>query len=198
MKTLLPKGEYSKEFLKFFDYAVEYLEKHNKKLEIHNVSYLKKEGKCGGYFDGDKIVIAGKSSNFCQIFLHEWSHGNQIVEDSPLLYKEFYWDRFEIDSFNDLYNLILIERDCEVRASKTNKKWNLFDPTEYNKNANAYLHLHHFIFLKKRYISMPDLHDKKILDLMPDKIVSAQSLKKIDMDIMKVFDSLLKKSRPKR
>ena len=121
MKTLLPKGEYSKEFLKFFDYAVEYLEKHNKKLEIHNVSYLKKEGKCGGYFDGDKIVIAGKSSNFCQIFLHEWSHGNQIVEDSPLLYKEFYWDRFEIDSFESLYNLSHDSRYFHIHLPRSSK-----------------------------------------------------------------------------
>ena len=193
MKAKLPKGKYSEEFLKFFDYATKYLKKHNKKLEIHDVSYLKKEGKCGGYCDGDKIVIAGKSSNFCQIFLHEWNHEKQIVENSPLLNKEFYWDRFEIDSFDDLYNLILIERDCEIRSLKTNKKWNLFDPIEMAQRANAYLHLHNFMFLKKRYISMPDLHAKEIIDLMPDKIVSAQSLRKIDMDIMNVFEKLLKR-----
>ena len=192
MKALLPKGEYSKEFLKFFDYVLGYLKKHNKELKIHNTSYLIKEGKCGGYFDGDKIAVSGKSSNFCQILAHEFAHCQRFIEECPLLNKEFYWDRFEVDSFDDLYNLILIERDCEIRVLKLNRKWNLFDADIHNKEANAYLHLHHFMFLKKKYISMPDLYAKEIINLMPDKIVSAKSLKKINMDIMKVFERALK------
>ena len=197
MKALLPKGEYSKEFLRFFDWTIKYLEEHGKELEIKNTAYVLNDGKCGGYCDGNKIVVAGKSSRFCQVLAHELSHLFDYINEFPLLNNYFYWDRFEIDSFESLYNLILIERHCELGVLKLNRKWNLFDPIIYAKSANAYLHLHHFIFLKKMYISMPDLHSKEILDLMPDKIVSAKSLKKIDMDVMLVFDSLLKKSRGK-
>ena len=111
MKTL-PKGEYSEGFLKFFDYSISYLKKHNKGLEIHNVSYLIKEGKCGGYCDGEKIVIAGKSSNFCQIFLHEFCHILQIEEDFRLLYKDFYWERVEKRFFEGFLQPHLIQTDC--------------------------------------------------------------------------------------
>lgn len=193
MSKLPPYLELSENFLKFYSWAADYLKSHNKKIDIRPVSYLRNQGKCSGYCDGQKIVIAGKCGYFEEVFTHEFGHCVQSINNSPLWKDNFYWDsKFRVKDFNSLLSLILLERDCDIKVINLSEKWGLFDNKLYSKQANAYLHLHHFIFLNKRYIDFPNLYHPDILNLMPDKIMPEHSVSTIDMNVMKIFDSLFR------
>jgi len=186
--TELPKKRYSAEFLKFYEFACKKAEKHGKIIDIRDSKFVLFEGKCQGYCDGDQVVVAGRIKNFESVFVHEVSHLEQSIENSPHWLSADHWPKkFKIEDFEDYFKIIQMERDCEIRSVKHGKRWGLFDINNYIKRANSYLIFYHFAFLRKKWVYFKNLYCKEILDEMPSKIFSEESLKKIDMDLMRLY-----------
>jgi len=193
VNSKLPKGNYSRGFLKFFDWLLEYCEKHNKGIDIRDSTYVVSNGRCGGYCDGEKIVIAGKSEYFQEVSVHESQHLVQSVENSPLWTDEDWWSgKFDALHFEKIYNLLLLERDCELRSVKVAEKWDILDTKEYKKNANAYLLSYHYMFLNKSWVMKDGIYDPLIINSVPYEIVSEFALKNIDMDMMAIYSRALR------
>lgn len=157
-------------------------------IEIRDCAYLKENGVCGGFFDGKRIVVAGRSKKSGYIFLHEVFHSQQLAENHPLWSDYNPWDKkFDIKRFPGFYNLMRLERDCEKRVIKFAKKHDLFDSSEYAREANSYLLFYQFVFLTGEWVHFKGFSNKDLLNEMPDKIVSERRLKNIDMDLMALY-----------
>lgn len=178
------------------DWIFKTCEENGDKIEIRPVSYLKNGGACGGYYEGNKIVVAGKNKKSGEVLLHEVAHGYQRAEKHPLWTDKRHWEGdFGIEHFHKFYELILLERDCELRVVEIAKKWNLFDIADYNRRCNSYLYLHHYFFLRRGWVNFKGFKSKLILDRMPSEIVSEKDLLSIDMELMSLFDKV-QKGRP--
>jgi hypothetical protein len=185
-------------FIRFLEYAKEYLEVHNKKLELFNSRNINFDGgKCAGWCDGKTIAIATKNSIVEEVFAHEFSHMNQAVESSPL-WKENYkfWNLLDKQNFSPknwqfVMEIIALERDCEIRTIKHSKKWNLFDNAIYAQRANLYLYFYQYVFLKQKWVSSTGIYNQVLIDEMPEKILPLSNFSVIDMDLMKLFDECL-------
>ena len=201
-KTSLLK-KCSKNFTPFYEWAENYCRKHNKKITIVNKGKLDFEGgQCGGWCDGEEMVSAANSFLFEEVFVHEFSHMMQAVEESEVWEPENeFWtacakNKVKISSWNDLIRLIALERDCERRALALSKKWNLFDNSIYTKRANLYLFFYHFVFLRGKWVDSTGLYfSEKLIEMMPEKLVTMDKLAVIDMNLMLVFDECLGKGK---
>lgn len=190
----LPKREFSNNFLEFFDWACEYFEKHGKKIDIRDTTYVVANGRCGGYCDETGIVVAGRCEDFEEVLGHEVIHCHQIVENSPLWTDENWWEgKFDIPHFLKILNLMALERDCEERVLELNKKWKLFDEKRYIKKANACLLSYHIMFLNRSWSMTSSIYDEKILEIVPDKLLSLKQLRNIDMVLIAQINHLLGK-----
>jgi hypothetical protein len=194
----------SPKFKKFFSYALDYLKDNNKELVIHpgeKIKYLEDPSECTGWCDGDSIEIARELKLFEETFVHEFCHMMQAVEDTYLWnqhQKCTFWDDLHscddnITFWNETYKTIRLERDCEKRVLDVNKIWELFDGELYAKQANAYLYFYHYVYLTRRWDLATTLYCDEILNVMPSKLLTPQQLKTINMDIMLVYDKVLKK-----
>ncbi|MDB4314426.1 hypothetical protein N9955_00075 [bacterium] len=191
--------KFNRDFLDFYDWACEYLEKHNKKLTVKGGKYLRTgDGNCAGWCDGDEIVIAGKTRLFEETFVHEFCHMQQVIEGSPLWIDSEYdiWEVIKkkavgIKDWDRFYESILVERDCELRAIKMSKKWNLFNNELYAQKANVYLYYYQYLFISCNWVNSTTIYKRKLVSLMPKKILPASRLKNIDMEMMKNFDKYL-------
>lgn len=176
------------------DEIFESVKREGYSIEIRDSLYIKENGACGGFFDGERIVVAGRSKKSGYILLHEVAHSQQLSEKHPLWNNYNPWNKkFDIKRFPGFFDLICLERDCEKRVVKFAKKHDLFDVSDYQRSSNAYLFKYQFMFLMGKWVSFKELYCKEILDKMPDKIVSEKTLKNIDMDLMlhyfKVYES---------
>lgn len=177
-----------KKFPLFWEEMKQYLETHNKKIEIKNSSYLLNDGKCGGFCDGNRIVVAKKAYFFLETLCHEYCHLQQAVEESPLWTEDFWCLKYKISDFNKLYNLLLLERDCELRVLKLNEKWGFFNPKTYAQRTNTYLFFYHYVFLKRKWRISTTVYLPEIVSKMPSEIVSPERLQVIDMPMMAEYD----------
>lgn len=193
-----------KDFEPFFEYAKDYIIKNNGQLIVKNVKYLREGGRHSGSCDGEQIIIAGKCNKFKQVFVHEFAHFTQAVDQMPLwengLDTTPFWKWLEKKESKDgivlwdhLVEIALLERDCELRSLKLIKKFNIpICPKEYAKCANLYLYYYHFCFLKRRWVSnYSKVYESELFAKMPEKIIPKSKLLKIDMDIMKMFEDVL-------
>lgn len=190
----------SPNFRKFFNSATKYLEKHGKNVVIVNSRTITQDGvKCGGWCDGDEIVVAWKHHLFEEVFVHEFSHMQQAVENSPywkdtsLFWRHLEKDRIAINSWDSVLDIIALERDCEKRAVTHSKRWKLFDNEEYSKSANLYLHYYQYVFLKRKWLNSTRIYNPLLLQAMPDKIRPLADFKHLDMNLMSLFDKCLDK-----
>lgn len=185
----------SRNFLKFFEWACEYLKKHNKKLTIRNGKhiYLNKE-RCAGWCDGDEICVAGNAKLFEEIFVHEFCHMQQAIEESK------YWveDHPVMTNWESVFKVIQVERDCEMRAIRLSRKWKLFDNKRYAQKTNLYLYFYQYVFLINRWNNSTSIYKKQLIDLMPDKILPISKFKEINMEVMREFDRHLDKKNKER
>lgn len=193
IKDFLPK---TKEFVNFGEHVVGFCEENNYNIDIRDVSYLRyaPKVKCLGYCDEGNIVLARKHKLAIHTFIHEFAHSMQYAERSPLWEKGIL-DLEDIDAkisnFEDYYNAILLERDCEKRVLKLIDKFKLpINKKMYAKKSNCYLVYYHFYYLTKTWNSSV-IYDPKIIKLMPDKLFSPSSLRKIDMDLMQKINKII-------
>jgi hypothetical protein len=189
----------SKEFANFFDWSLEYLIEHNKCIKMVNARHVNMgpSQKCSGWCDGSEIVIARKNPLFEQVYVHEFSHMNQAIEESPLwgddsdFWNLLYTKGLSIPDYQKVMEVIALERDCEKRAIAHSKKWKLFDNEAYAKQANTYLHYYQYIFLTKKWVNSTSIYHPMILDVMSSKIKDIGSFYEIDMDLMNLFHQCL-------
>lgn len=191
----------SPNFQKFFTWSSEYLKKHNKKAIIVNNKAVKwGEVRCGGWCDEDEIVVAFKNPLFEQTYVHEFSHMQQNVENSPywkdtsLFWRHLEKDKVAINSWDSVLSVISLERDCERRALIHSKKWNLFDNEEYAKAANIYLYYYQYLFLKRKWINSANIYHPILINAMPEDLLPLSSFKTIDMSLMSLFEDCLDKN----
>jgi len=182
------------------------LGKHDKKVIIVNSKTIKSDGiTCGGLCDDDKIVVAFKNELFEQTYVHEFSHMQQSIQESPywkdtsLFWHHLNKDKMAINSWDSVLEIIALERDCERRAINHSKKWNLFDHKLYAKNANLYLHFYQYVFLKRKWMRSTSIYHPVLEKMMPNELKPLADFKKIDMNLMCLFDECLdKKANLKR
>jgi hypothetical protein len=191
----------SKNFLPFFEWSKEFLKKHNKKLTITNSANIRFDGgQCAGWCDGNEMAVASNNSLFEQTYVHEFSHMNQCIEQSPIWKSEYiFWnhlskDKIRLKSWHSIFEIIELERDCEKRSLAFSKKWNLFDNKYYAKCANLYLYYYQYTFLKRKWLSSRTIYNKMLLSEMPETLIPLDKFKIIDMDLMDTFDQCLDKS----
>jgi len=185
-------------FIRFFEYAQEYLELHNKKLELFNSRNINFQGgKCSGWCDGKTLAVATKNSIVEEVFVHEFSHMNQAIEFSPFWKKDYkFWNildkkKFSPKNWDFVMEVIALERDCELRSLKHSKKWDLFDNELYAQRANLYLYFYQYVFLKQDWVSSSGIYNPILIEEMPKKILPLSNFSFINMDLMKLFDECL-------
>lgn len=190
----------SRNFKKFFDWSIDYLGKHDKKVVIVNSKSVVQDGiKCSGWCDDDEIVVARKNPLFQEVFVHEFSHMQQNIEQSPywkdtsLFWRHLSKDKVAINSWDSVLDIISLERDCEKRVIKHSKKWKLFDNNLYAKRANLYLYYYQYVFLKRRWTNSTSIYHPYLVDVMPEKILPMSQFKTIDMPLMQLFEDCIDK-----
>lgn len=192
----------SEQFAAFFDWSLNYLCEHEKTIKIANSRHIlmSYSQKCSGYCDGSEIVIALKNPLFEQVYVHEFAHMMQAIEESILWKDEDdFWDVLNlkgltIPDYSKVMEVIALERDCEQRSIALSKKWKLFDNEKYAKQANLYLHYYQYLFLTNKWINSTSIYHPTLLDYMPSKIEALGSFYKIDMDLMNLYHDCLHKN----
>ena len=195
---------FKKDFQPFLEYAKDYITKNDGRLIIRNVKYLSDGGRHSGSCDGKEIIVAGKCSKFMEVFVHEFAHFTQAVDKAPLWENgsdgTHFWNWLAkkessdgIKLWDELIDIILVERDCELRSLKLIKKFDIpISLKDYTKSANLYLYYYHFCFLKRKWMSnYTDLYKSELFFKMPEKIIPKSKISNIDMNMMKLFEEVL-------
>lgn len=194
--------DHSPNFVKFFEWACDYLKLHNKKLKIGSGKFLKLDGsRCAGWCDENEIAIARENPLFERVFVHEFSHMQQVVEGSPYWTEDSIWDHLigmsmPLKSWDAVFETIILERDCEKRSIEHSKKWNLFDNYQYAKRTNIYLYYYQYIFLTGKWVNSVNIYRPALLSIMPDYILPVTEYKNINMEMMLLFDENLNTKNP--
>ncbi len=205
VKTPFTFKNTNKECMAFLDYALDFAEKYNKKIEFRNVKYLlinRKEA-CTGYADEEGLVVAYQSDKNSiwkafETFIHEFCHLEQEAEDSDE-WKNWRWfdfsNKFDPFAYENVMSVIALERDCEKRAIKYINKYKMFDSAPYAKEANAYLYFQQFCFLKGKWFSLKQNQKlyEEFVDIMPEKLIPLKNFWNIDMQVMQKFEIIFDK-----
>jgi len=205
VKTPFTFKNTNKECMSFLDYALDFAEKYNKKIEFRNVKYLlinRKEA-CTGYADEEGLVVAYQSDENSiwkafETFIHEFCHLEQEAEDSDE-WKNWRWfdfsNKFDPFAYENVMSVIALERDCEKRAIKYINKYQMFDSAPYAKEANAYLYFQQFCFLKGKWFSLKQNQKlyEEFVDIMPEKLIPLKNFWNIDMQVMQKFEIIFDK-----
>lgn len=193
-----------KNFHKFEEYAREYCQKHGKTITLVPRKTVAQEEfkdfKCSGFCDGDEMVLATKNPNFYTIFVHEFAHLTQAVERIPMWYESGdIWSALQkgkvsLRQWEDFVKVIAVERDCESRALKLIKKFNITDPEIYAQNANIYLYYYQYVFLTNLWSRRKSLYEcTKLRELVPKRLLPADHFSNINMEVMTCFFDYYKK-----
>lgn len=160
--------------------------------------------RCEGYFnDKEKIIkIAKFATNFLETLVHEYSHFLQYINNSKIFHKSdkaiimvdswFAGKEYPEEQLKRSFFIIrAMERDCEKRAVKLIKKFNLqIDTKLYAKRANCYIYSH-FLMEKTRkfyaYKKSP-YRSPLVLKIMPSSM-AVLSHKSIPPKIYSVLES---------
>lgn len=167
---------------------------NNISLYIADTKYLVLSGdfKCQGYFDSAPRVLAcatggiSRRRNWLMTLVHETCHMDQFLEDRDL------WETYEkivnIDDWlsgkkftkrsvdHAIDTTQMLELDCEIRATKKIKKFNLpINLDEYIQKANAYLFFHQYM-KESRHWPVPPAspYGDKIWPRMPKRFLSSR------------------------
>lgn len=180
--------------------AFEFASKNNKKIIFKNKPFLSlnKGEQCTGYCNEEGIVVAYKHdllSSF-KTFVHEFCHLEQMIENTKE-WQEWEWVNFRSckipSDYSKLKNSLKLEHDCEKRAIKYISNLHIVDIEQYIKESNSYFYFMQFSFLKKKWLPLYAKHQKEydeLVNQMPKRLVSFDSLSKIDMDIMMMFEKV--------
>lgn len=147
-------------------------EKYGIKITIVDSEYIKfadESINCGGYFDSEakelKVAKGKSKAEYLGLLAHESSHMDQWIENA------FIWDKLShgytifFQWLEDkkivkreileeaVQDVIRLEKDCEVRAVKKIKKYNLpIDLKTYIRKANSYLFYYLHVFETRKWI----------------------------------------------
>lgn len=196
---------------------------HNITLKFTNGKYIIVDNcKCYGVFNGwndysrGELIVAKNvnKSNFLETLIHESCHMDQWIERSNVWTSTFQTKKVcEIDEklnewiegnimfkrsdikryFNEYIDL---ELDCEKRAVKKIKKYNLpINCKKYVQKSNAYLLFYRAVVEKYRKYKNVNKEEssyliKDLVDQMPYRFYSDYS--KVSKRVQKVFDSFFK------
>jgi DNA-directed RNA polymerase subunit F len=202
-----------KEILDFIDFAREETDRYEINFELRDVKYFRlvDEGyaKCHGYFDEDGMALKCATnmhhSKWVPILIHEYSHFEQWVEQCPA-----WTDSIckEDETGNDFYLWVMgkkeipykiakkivsktrdMELDCERRAHKNIKKFNLpLDREAYAQQANAYIHFYNWTLERRTWYKVKKCpyHMREITKLMPKTLRG--NYDKTPQGLMDLFD----------
>jgi hypothetical protein len=182
----------------FVNYIHKWTSDRSKTISLRKRNYLLLNGadRCVGWCDGDEMAVAVKHPRALSVLVHEFCHMLQASEKHPA------WTNLNTidvwlgksdwplsESWESVYNSLLVEHDCERRSVKMIKQWKLpIDVDEYIQAANLYLLLYQYVYLRKKWVRSDKLYKPRLIALMPKKLMSATSLKTINMDLMLEFD----------
>jgi hypothetical protein len=146
--------------------------KYDVSIVLKRASLVYSEGEdlgCAGYFDSDKRIlsVAAKCSeaDWLGVLAHEASHMEQWIENEYMWNKlncgyELFFRWLEGRTIVKLEileeavsDIIRLERDCELRAIKKIKEYNLpICVNTYSRKANAYLFAYLYFLEKRKWI----------------------------------------------
>jgi hypothetical protein len=195
-------GDSNRQFVK---YVRSHLAEYGMKLIIGRGKHVNTDGfRCSGYFDesGGTIAVARKSNEFMQVLVHEYSHFLQYINNSKIYIKCYdaslivdQWlkgKNYPLKKVKRAFFLVrAMERDCERRALKIIKDFNLkINSKMYAKRAHVYIYSH-FLMEKTRkfdtYKRNP-YYSKYVLKIMPSNM-AVLSHKSIPPKIYSVLES---------
>jgi hypothetical protein len=160
------------------------LKMHDGKILLFKGEYCGGNDRCHGIFEFNsrdepiiKVAIGNKTRDQgFGVLIHEYCHFLQWREGSQI-WKEFEESNFSIDDViknpkkfkKEILLLIKLESDCERRVIKLIKKYDLFCPKQYAREANFILFKYAFIHTNSFWPSSPK-RDNNFYEKCPDKI----------------------------
>lgn len=151
---------------------------------------LNNGGRCGGYFDSQKRIIAvamGRNiEDFLSDLIHEYSHWLQSKDRNSVWYNYKIYNghtRFfnylggqRIYKHKDaVMGAIRLEADCERRAIKLAKKWQKYiNLNRYQAYANSYILSYHHMLKTGKWLKKSPYH-RKIIAHSPTKLLRSHS-----------------------
>jgi hypothetical protein len=137
------------------------LKAYDGKIILLKGEYCGGSDRCYGMFEFNvrdnpilRVAVGNKSQEkWFGILIHEYCHFLQWKESSQI-WKDFEETDVNIDLIikspkkykKEILLLLRLEADCERRVVKLIKQYNLFDESEYIKEANAVLYKYGFLY----------------------------------------------------
>jgi hypothetical protein len=192
----------NRQFVKF---VRQHLAEYGMKLIIGRGKHVNVDGfRCSGYFDesGKAIAVAGKANEFMQVLVHEYCHFLQYI-NSAKIYTKSYEASTIVDAWLKGKNYPLkkvkraffivraMERDCERRAMKIIKDFNLaINSKMYAKRAHVYIYSHFLMEKTRKFHSYKrnPYYSKYVLKIMPSNM-AVLSHKTIPPKVYSVLES---------
>ena len=149
----------------FIEHVKSECKKHNIKLVMRNVSYLKlSDGiRCSGYFDEEErvLAVAMKKDIWLGVLVHEYAHLTQWVDDCEA-WRKGCKGLPKVDEWlagkkvRGIKQALAYSRDLELdnekRSVKLIKKWKLpIDVKNYIQRANAYVQFYNYMYFSKKW-----------------------------------------------
>lgn len=133
---------------------------------------------CSGYFDSEEMTLAVSTKrrldSYYGLLAHESSHMDQFINNKYLwnkhepgytLFFEWLYNKEDMDLKmieEAMQDIIRVELDCERRAIKKIKQYNLpIDIPKYIQGVNAYLHGYLFAFENRLWV--PQIYETQSL-----------------------------------
>lgn len=162
-----------------------------------------KKQKCGGYFDGDELVVATHSPLWWETLLHEYNHLKQKLDGSWFAGRQetMIWRSFDlwIGRQHELSDERLLlctrtiqrcELDCEQRtiALMRRHKFPTVDIEKYIKFANAYIWSYEAARLTRKWSNRRRPYKvKEIEKLLPGKLVREQNFGRLPSGFLEAY-----------
>ena len=192
----------NRQFVKF---VRQHLAEYGMKLIIGRGKHVNTDGfRCSGYFDesGGTIAVARKSNEFMQVLVHEYCHFLQYINSSKI-YEKCYDASNVVDAWlkgknysnkkvkRAFFLVRAMERDCERRAMKIIKDFNLaINSKYYAKRAHLYIYSHFLMEKTRKFHSYKrnPYYSKYVLKIMPSNM-AVLSHKTIPPKVYSVLES---------
>jgi len=186
-----------KQTTKFILYIKETLHDNKVKLDLSKSKYVVLNSdkiRCSGYFDGDnkilRCAINKPETEWIPILVHEYAHFTQWEEQCDVWTKMYLNGEDQVEKFflwlshkkemddeavqNAVKTIQLLELDCEKRAIKIFKKFNLPICREtYTQKANSYVYFYNYAMIKRKWYSnktkKPPYETSSIYSNLPKK-----------------------------
>lgn len=191
----------------FVRYVKNHLAEYGIKLVIGQGRMVNVGGyRAVGYFsESEKVIkIARKSTDFMCTLVHEYCHFLQYINNSKIYKKSdiagyiidewFRGKEYAPEKIKRAFFLVrAMERDCEKRAIKIIKKFNLqIDSKMYAKKAHCYIYSHFMMEKTRKFYSYKKspYHSPVVLKIMPTSM-AVLSHKTIPPKIYSVLESFI-------